>query len=275
MSMAQRVRSPAVAGRFYPDDPVELRRSIDRCFRDARRPAGEMALTGLISPHAGYVYSGPVAASAFGALSVEAGYELVILLGPSHFVPFRGLALSGARAFDTPLGSVPVDRAATERAIGLPHVHLRPEAHEPEHSLEVQLPFLQTRLEDFRILPILVGDAAPAQVAVVLEALWGTEATLLVVSSDLSHYLPYDAARRTDADTCRAIEALDAGSLDERRACGWKAVAGLLLLARERGLRPVRLDCRNSGDTGGSRHSVVGYAAFAFSEATAGRQTVT
>lgn len=189
----------------------------------------------------------------------------VVLIGPSHHVWFRGLALPRVDAFETPLGAVAVDEPGREALSGIPEVRTSDRPHEHEHSLEVQLPFLQMLLGDFRLLPILAGDATPAQVSQALQRVWGGEETLVVISTDLSHYHDYIEAQRRDARTCRRILALDA-TLGNANACGCVPVNGLLALARQRALRPVQLDLRNSGDTGGGRERVVGYAAFAFHE---------
>jgi hypothetical protein len=256
-------RQPAVAGTFYPDNPGLLRAQVGRLLA-AARPA-EVAPKALIAPHAGYVYSGPIAASAYATLAPRAqDITRVVLLGPSHFVPFRGLAWPGVEGFRTPLGDVELDVAAFDRIRDLADVVTLAEAHAREHSLEVQLPFLQVLLPQFRLVPLAVGDADAASVAGVLDALWGGPETLVVVSSDLSHYRSYAAAAVIDAETARAIEQLDERPLDGEHACGCHPIAGLLHLARRRGLRVVALDRRNSGDTAGDRRRVVGYGAWAF-----------
>jgi hypothetical protein len=219
----------------------------------------------IIAPHAGYVYSGAIAGSAYASLTAERGViRRIILLGPSHHAAFRGLATSSARAFASPLGDVPLDRGAVDRAEALPGVGVDDAAHEPEHCLEVQLPFLQRALNAFELVPLLVGDATPQQVGEVLAALWDGPETRLVVSSDLSHYHAYAAARSLDAAAARAIETLRWEDLDEDQACGCRPIRGLLHQARARGLRGRTLDLRNSGDTAGPRDRVVGYGAFAF-----------
>jgi AmmeMemoRadiSam system protein B len=182
-------------------------------------------------------------------------------------VPVRGLALPDACAFATPLGVVPVDGEAVERIRALRQVVVSAAAHSEEHSLEVQLPFLQQLLGEFTLVPLAVGDAAAAEVAEVIEALWGGPETLVVVSSDLSHYLPYEQARRIDAETCAAISRLER-ELGHDEACGGTPINGLMAAARRRRLTPALLDLRSSGDTAGDRGRVVGYAAFAFREGT-------
>jgi len=256
-------RPPAVAGMFYPGDPAVLARDVDDALAAARPVAGP-APKALIAPHAGYVYSGPVAANAYAALEpVRDTIRRVVLLGPCHRVAVRGLALPSADAFDTPLGRVPVDRTAVAALAGLPQVVVSGAAHAQEHSLEVQLPFLQRVLRDFSIVPLAVGDAAADEVAEVLDRLWGGPETLILVSSDLSHYHRYDDAVQIDRATADAILALDP-ALDHEQACGATPIAGLLIVARRRGLAPELLDLRNSGDTAGDRRRVVGYAAFVF-----------
>ncbi|MEE8580213.1 MAG: AmmeMemoRadiSam system protein B, partial [Myxococcota bacterium] len=198
-----RVRKPAVAGSFYPNDPDELRGLVEAYLRAATPPADLPARPkALIVPHAGYVYSGPVAATAYAALRGAAEeVRRVVLLGPSHRVVLRGLATSSADRFATPLGDVPVDREAVELALGLTQVHALDAAHRAEHSLEVHLPFLQVVLGEFRLVPFSVGDATPEEVAEVLTLLWGDAETLVVISTDLSHYYDYETALRLDAAT--------------------------------------------------------------------------
>jgi len=257
-------RRPAVAGLFYPGDPRELVDSVQRYLREAPGDGGP-APKAMIAPHAGYVYSGPVAGSAYARLASARGVvRRVVLIGPSHRVPFRGLAVPTADVFTTPLGPIPVDREALERILALPQVIVSDEAHAAEHSLEVQLPFLQEVLGDFALVPIAAGEASAAEVAEVLEALWGGPETLVVVSSDLSHYYDYATARRLDAETTRAIEELRPEALGSESACGRVGVRGLLLAARGHGLRCRTLDVRNSGDTAGPRDQVVGYGAYEF-----------
>jgi AmmeMemoRadiSam system protein B len=247
---------------FYSGDAAELRRDVLSMLHTARMLS--LAPKAVIAPHAGYVYSGPVAASAYALLSPLRGkIARVVLLGPVHRVWVAGLALPGVEAFETPLGRIRLDMDAVRELAALPQVETNFNAHAMEHSLEVQLPFLQTVLGDFKLVPLAVGGATPAQVAEVLEALWGGDETLIVVSSDLSHYLPYEEAREVDADTAEAILRLD-GDLVGERACGAHPVNGLLLAAKRKGLKPHLLDLRNSGDTAGDRSRVVGYGAFAF-----------
>jgi AmmeMemoRadiSam system protein B/AmmeMemoRadiSam system protein A len=253
---------------FYPGTRPALEASVDDALAQARGTSPTRPKA-LIVPHAGYVYSGPVAATAYSTLrSAGAPVQRVVLLGPCHRVAVRGLALPDADAFETPLGSVPLDDAAMARIADLPQVVRSGAAHAQEHSLEVQLPFLQRVLGDFRLLPLAVGDATAEEVASVLERVWGGPETLIVISSDLSHYLHYAAARSIDEATARAIVALDA-NIDHEQACGATPIAGLLTVARRRGLTATLLDLRNSGDTAGDRRRVVGYAAFAFGEADA------
>jgi AmmeMemoRadiSam system protein B len=255
-------RPPAVAGLFYPDDPAALSRAVDAFVAAAAPPAGP-APKAVIAPHAGYVYSGPVAGSAYAPLLPARGsIERVVLLGPSHRMALRGLAVPGADRFATPLGDVPVDREALERALALRQVRRDDAPHALEHSLEVHLPFLQRVLDRFALAPFAVGDASADEVAEVIELLWGGPETLVVVSSDLSHYHPYAAARRLDAETARAIEALRPEALGPDSACGRVPIRGLLVVARRRGLHVRAVDVRSSGDTAGSRDAVVGYGAF-------------
>jgi AmmeMemoRadiSam system protein B len=258
---------------FYPDAPSALAAEV-RAHLAAGRPADERRSAtpkAIIVPHAGYVYSGPIAASAYARLAAGRGkIRRVVLLGPTHRVPVHGLALPSVRAFATPLGEIVVDRAAADRALTLPQVATSDAAHALEHSLEVQLPFLQAVLGTFTLVPFAVGDATATEVAEVIELLWDGDETLIVVSSDLSHYHRYADARRIDRATCDAILALSA-ALDHDEACGATPINGLLLAARRRGLRPELIDLRNSGDTAGDKSRVVGYAAFAFGGEIHGR----
>lgn len=217
----------------------------------------------LIVPHAGYMYSGPVAATAF--VRVEASRERVsrvVLIGPSHHVRFAGLAVPSSTAFETPLGSVAIDETARRKLLHLPFVGVLDDAHRWEHSLEVQLPFLQEVLGAFVVLPIAIGHASPAQVEEALGAVWGGEETLIVVSSDLSHYFDYDTARRMDTATASAIESLEPDRIGTDDACGRIGMQGLLNAARRHGLVARTLDLRSSGDTAGGRDEVVGYGAW-------------
>jgi hypothetical protein len=262
------VRHAAVAGMFYPGDPRALAAEVRRHLAAAAaRPHQGPPPKAIIAPHAGYVYSGPVAASAYVRLHPLRGrVRRVLLLGPCHRVAVRGLAVSAADAFATPLGPVAVDREAVQALLALPQVCEMEATHTDEHSLEVQLPFLQEVLGQFRLVPLVVGQATADEVAGVLERLWGGAETLIVISSDLSHYLDYDTARRVDQATCRAIEALDPAAIGHDQACGRIPVAGLLTVARRRGLAVETLDLRNSGDTAGDRRRVVGYGAWMFTE---------
>ncbi len=263
-SISGRIRQPAAAGRFYPRDPVELRKLVVELLGTANAPAAANPKA-LISPHAGFMYSGPIAASAYAHFGA-AGKQIkrVVLLGPSHFVALAGLATSSAEAFATPLGTVPVDTAAVRQLASLPQISLMDEAHEFEHSLEVQLPFLQVVLEEFSIVPLVVGEASAEQVDEVIEALWDGPETRFVISSDLSHYLDWDSARRLDEATARAVEALKPQEIHEQQACGRIPILGLLRAARNHQLHAHTADLRSSGDTAGPRHQVVGYGAFVF-----------
>jgi hypothetical protein len=251
-----------VAGRFYPADPGRLRTDVLELL--AQTKSSGVLPKALIAPHAGYIYSGGVAAHAFGTLR-EHGSTIrrVVVIGPAHYVPLRGIAAPLAASFETPLGRVPVDPSGLAELATLPYVIRSDVPHAPEHALEVELPFLQMLLPSFRIVPLLVGDAEPQAVADALRRLWDSE-TLIVVSSDLSHYHDYETARRLDAATAGAIERGDAAALGPKDACGYLAIAGLLLEASRRGLKTERLALCNSGDTAGPRDEVVGYGAWAF-----------
>lgn len=258
------IRPPAVAGLFYPADAGKLNREIRHYLAEAKEFAYRPKA--IIAPHAGYIYSAPIAASAYRLLEPLRGQiSRVVLLGPVHRVWVKGLALPDVEAFDTPLGSIPLDMEAMSSLAGLPQVEILTAAHAKEHSLEVQLPFLQEVLGSFRLVPLAVGGATAQEVAEVLERLWGGDETLIVVSSDLSHYLPYQAGSNVDKATARAILELRTNLVGEQ-ACGAHPINGLLLAARHHDLRPHLLDLRNSGDTAGDRDQVVGYGAFAFTE---------
>ncbi|MDO9142251.1 MAG: AmmeMemoRadiSam system protein B [Methylobacter sp.] len=254
-------RHPAVAGSFYPANPQQLHLMLDQFLNDAATDA--KVPKAIIAPHAGYIYSGPIAATAYARLKkAHDRITRVVLIGPSHRVAFRGMAVSRAEAFSTPLGSVLVDQAAVRAIIQLPFVEYLEQAHTYEHSLEVQLPFLQEMLDSFEIVPIVAGDASAEQVSQVLDALWGGDETLIVVSSDLSHYHDYATARQMDQATSQAIEQLHYEQLDFESACGRVPVSGLLKLARKKSLSVTAIDLRNSGDTAGDKASVVGYGAY-------------
>jgi len=254
-------RQPAVAGSFYPANPEQLHLMVDQYLNDAA--TDEKVPKAIIAPHAGYIYSGQIAANAYARL-IKAHDRItrVVLIGPSHRVAFRGLAVSRAETFTTPLGNVPVDQAAVQTIVQLPFVEYLEQAHTFEHSLEVQLPFLQEVLDNFDIVPIVAGDASPGQVSQVLDMLWGGDETLIVISSDLSHYHDYASAQQMDKATSRIIEKLQYEHLASESACGKVPVSGLLKLAREKSLSVKTIDLRNSGDTAGDKASVVGYGAY-------------
>jgi AmmeMemoRadiSam system protein B len=260
-------REPAVAGAFYPAGTAALSAMVNRLLVDAppfeRIPAAAVPKA-VIVPHAGYVYSGATAALAYAGLAAARRIiRRVVLLGPVHRVPVRGLALPDVARFATPLGEVTLDSGTIDTIRHLPQVVVSAAAHAQEHALEVQLPFLQSMLDDFTLVPLAVGDATAAEVAQVLELLWGGPETLIVISSDLSHFLPYDAAQQADRATAQDILDLKP-TVTHAQACGGTPVNGLLLLARRRGLQPRLLGQCNSGDSAGDKHRVVGYASFAF-----------
>ncbi len=260
------VRPPAVAGRFYPADPGELRELIGSLLIQAP-PAIGPAPKALIAPHAGYIYSGPIAASAYAQLApARELVKRVVLIGPSHYVALDGLAATSAEAFATPLGTVPVDVASLRQIESLARVRVRDEAHAREHSLEVQLPFLQTVLDGFTLVPLAVGNATMEEICRVIDLLWNGPETCFVISSDLSHYYDSQTARRLDQATAAAIEALEPDAIGEDQACGRIPICGILHAARRHGLRARTVDLRNSGDTAGTRDRVVGYGAFVFEQ---------
>ena len=261
-------RQPAVAGAFYPALAAALAHDVAALLAAAQKVTDAAAASpkALIVPHAGYVYSGSTAARAYARLApVRQTIRRVVLLGPAHRVKVHGLALPGAHAFVTPLGPVEIDPVGVAAIAGLRQVTVSPAAHALEHSLEVQLPFLQSVLDDFKLVPLAVGETTPADVAEVLDLLWGGAETLIVISSDLSHFLPYDQAQRIDGATAQRILALDS-SLTQHQACGGAPINGLLLAARGHRLQPELIHQCNSGDTEGDRNRVVGYASFAFTQ---------
>jgi len=270
MNSTPSVRAPAVAGMFYPGDSRELAQNLAQMLGAAAHDAPQRAVPkAIIAPHAGYIYSGPIAASVYAMLApARSRITRVVLLGPTHRVAVRGLALPGCSAFATPIGTVEIDGAAVEALRALPQVVVSAQAHALEHSLEVHVPFLQSVLERFSLVPLAVGRASAQEVAEVLDALWGGPETLIVVSSDLSHYLSYGDAQAVDRATAQAILGL-ATDISHEQACGATPVTGLTHLVRKRGLKPELIDLRNSGDTAGDRNRVVGYGAFAFYEVAA------
>jgi AmmeMemoRadiSam system protein B len=260
------VRAPAVAGSFYPGSEAELSALVDRLLGGAQARAGA-APKAIVAPHAGYVYSGPIAASAFKLFEpISREIERIVLVGPAHRVYVEGLAAPGAGALATPLGQVEVDGDGLAQ---VPEVTDDPRAHAREHSLEVEVPFLQRVAPRAKVVPILVGHASPEAVGRVLERLWGGPETRFVISSDLSHYLPYDVGRDTDTRTAGRICSLGAPVIDPEEACGAAAINGLVWVARRKHLRAELVDLRSSGDTAGPRGDVVGYGAFAFHEGSA------
>jgi len=259
-----RIRPPAVAGAFYPEEKATLTRTIDELLFEIDESTHEKSPKAIIVPHAGYIYSGPTAAAVYSLLEAER-ISRVVLLGPCHRVLLSGLALPDVDAFQTPLGKVVLDRDAAVLLKDLNFVHIDNSSHAMEHSLEVQLPFLQKQLGDFTLVPLAVGSATSEMVAEVIERLWGGPETLIVISSDLSHFLSYDAARRKDTDTVENILRLDA-DITHEQACGATPVNGLLACSKAHTLKPKLIDFRNSGDTAGPRNRVVGYASIAFYE---------
>ncbi|MDX1569892.1 MAG: AmmeMemoRadiSam system protein B [Xanthomonadales bacterium] len=263
--MSSSIREPAVAGFFYPDDPAVLERTLDR-YLDPAPETLPHPPRALVVPHAGYIYSGEVAAKAFRLLSGhEARFRRVVLVGPAHRMPVRGMALPESAAFATPLGEVSLDRPLVDELAAWPGVVRSDAVHAHEHSLEVQLPFLQRLLPDARLVPVAVGDATAEQVEQLLDHCLDDH-TLLIISTDLSHYLSYHEARRTDQDTLERIAEGD-WRLHGEQACGCRGVNGLLRLADRRSWTSRLLEYRNSGDTAGSKDRVVGYAALVFEDA--------
>jgi MEMO1 family protein len=261
------IRPAAMAGSFYPGDPAALAAEVAAYLAEATRAAKDAPPPkAIIAPHAGYIYSGPVAATIYARLARLRGIvRRVVLAGPAHRVHLSGAAIPSAHAFASPLGTVALDLEALALVRELPFVEVSDRAHALEHSLEVHLPFLQSVLGTFALVPVVVGNAAPREMALLFDTLWGGAETLIVVSSDLSHYLPYESARGRDRDTARAIVNLEARLVPEE-ACGAAPINGLLQAARRHGMAAEMVDLRNSGDTAGGLDRVVGYGAFAFTE---------
>jgi AmmeMemoRadiSam system protein B/AmmeMemoRadiSam system protein A len=260
------IRAPAVAGLFYPEDPQELARNVAAYIANAPLPEGS-APKAIIAPHAGYVYSGASAGCAYAALQQAANdINRVVLLGPAHRLAFNGLAAPEADAFKTPLGLVTIDQEAIASIDDMKQVTRRDDAHREEHSLEVHLPFLQSLLGEFTLVPLVVGQATATETGQVLARLWGGRETLIVISTDLSHFEDYETARRMDGATATAIESLKASDISQPQACGRIPVSGLLTIAASRHMTVERLDLCNSGDTAGTKDRVVGYGAWSFHE---------
>lgn len=261
------IRQPAVAGTFYPNNPDQLQIEVDELLNNAMLTEMDMArIKAVIVPHAGYIYSGPVAATAYKLLSARKGdIRRVVLLGPSHRVPLHGIAVPVTKVFRTPLGDIHLDRKALQDLADLPGIQFRDDAHTEEHSLEVQLPFLQTVLGEFTLVPMVVGLTDADAVSAVLEKFWDDDESLIVISSDLSHFHPYPTARSIDSETTRRIEQLD-HSITGEEACGCYPLNGLLKLAKQKSLKITTLDLRNSGDTAGSKDQVVGYGSYVICE---------
>ena len=270
MNRQSDIRSPAVAGSFYPDNASDLASMVQDYLDDCDTPKPDKKPVALIVPHAGYIYCGAIAASAYSLLiPFKEQISRVILLGPSHRVPLVGIATSSANAFQTPLGTIPLDKETILQLNRLPFVQCNNEAHYYEHSLEVQLPFLQKILGNFSLVPLVIGQIEEQQISELLESIIHKEKaqndnTLILISSDLSHYLDYDRAKRCDHLTCKAIETLTPHHIHYEQACGRSGIAGMLLSAKKHQLQTKTLDLRNSGDTAGSKDRVVGYGAWAF-----------
>ncbi len=255
------IRNPAVAGMFYPADPEELQTTIHNMLAKAK--ADQPVPKAIIAPHAGYIYSGPVAASAYACLaSATNTIKQIILLGPSHRYPFRGIAAPEADIFATPLGQIKIDQKNIAKIAS--QIIISDAAHAEEHSLEVQLPFLQILLKDFSLIPLVIGMTDADHIAKILDQLWGGDETLIIISSDLSHYHDYATAQNMDQQAVQAILDLKPEALNEDQACGRLPIKGLLQIAAQKKLKPQLIDLRNSGDTAGPKNQVVGYAAIHF-----------
>lgn len=259
------VRIPAVAGIFYPGDRFMLENQINTLLTQAKQHSPFPKA--IIVPHAGYAYSGAIAASAYASLKQNRNQiKKIVLLGPAHTLYFKGIAYDSKQYFSTPLGEIKQDQDLLNKIIHLPYVHELPEAHQNEHCLEVQWPFCQVLFSNFSILPLVVGETNEKDVSRLLNLIWGDPDTLIIISTDLSHYLPYNLAQTADHDTCMSIDTLDDESIHQDGACGYYALRGFLHCARQKQLHGRLLDLRNSGDTAGNKQKVVGYASYHFYE---------
>lgn len=260
------IQSSVVAGMFYPADPDELTDLLQTFFAQIPKEYTKIPKA-IIAPHAGYIYSGLTAAFAFACLkNLQQKLKRVIVIAPSHRHPFHGIAISSADFFQTPLGKISVDRETLKKLAKFPQVLELDIAFASEHALEVELPFLQTQLQDFQLIPLLAGDASADEVCKVLENLWEDKSTLIVASSDLSHYHPYNVAQKLDLKTIHKMLALDYENLHGEEACGYIGVRGLLKMAKNNHWHAHLIDLRNSGDTAGDKNQVVGYGAIHFYE---------
>jgi len=258
-----KIREAAVSGMFYPDDPSTLQTMVNSFLDNATILPHHFRA--IIAPHAGYIYSGETAAKAYKQLSaLKEKINQVVLLGPAHRVAFSGLAASSVDYFETPLGTIPLNKNAIRDLQQLPQVNILDEAHAQEHSLEVHLPFLQTVLGDFSLIPLVVGDTDKESVSEVLEYFWHDPSVFFVISSDLSHFQEYNAAKTIDQQTANAIMNIKPEEIGYDQACGRMPINGLLSLAQKYHLKPTLIDLSNSGDTAGSHDRVVGYGAFGF-----------
>ena len=272
-SSEPQIRQPAIAGTFYPSEASALRNAVQHDLNDAVNNLDMASIRSrstpkvLVAPHAGLIYSGVVAARAYAhVLHEQEKIKRVVLLGPCHRVAVRGMALSSADAFRTPLGDVPLDRETCATLSKLSFVETFDQTHAQEHSLEIHLPFLQTILTNFQLVPIVVGTATPDQVAQALDLVWGGPETLIVISTDLSHFLDYDSCNKLDRQTTEAIEQLDINAIGDDQACGRYPLKGILKLAKANEMTIKTVDVRNSGDTAGTKDRVVGYGAWIIEE---------
>lgn len=259
-----KIQHPVVAGTFYPDNPSRLKQMLKYLL--SKTSAHKKQARALIVPHAGYIYSGAIAATAYARLRAEKqNIKKIVLIGPSHHLGFQGVALNTAEQFLTPLGAIAVNGEAIKRIATLPFAHFINQAYSKEHSLEVHLPFLQSVIGTFSLIPVVTGKVSAEQLCELIELFWGDLETIIIISSDLSHFLEYEAAQHQDKKTSAFIEQLQYEKLDRRAACGYIPISGLLALARKKSLQVKTLDLRNSADTAGSAHKnrVVGYGSYA------------
>lgn len=270
--MGGSTRAPAVSGLFYNDSPISLRRQVLEFLAAAssaedRSATKNSELKAVVVPHAGYIYSGPVAAFAYKEIQKEAAhFKKIVLIGPSHHVPFQGVAVPKMNTFATPLGSVSVDLSLKQIALNFSFVIENDEPHRKEHSLEVQLPFLQVALKKFSILPIVIGQASATDLTQLLYKLCTEKDVLIVISSDLSHYLPYNIAQKRDLNTIDHILHFEPEKIEYDDACGRQGIQAFLHYAQSKKLIPILFNYKNSGDTAGDKSQVVGYCSIGFYE---------
>ena len=259
----EKIKQADVAGMFYPGEEASLRQMVDGFIQKAL--SFDLRPRAIIAPHAGYIYSGSIAGTAYKTIAaVRDQIENVIIMSPAHRFYLRGIALHMADAFATPLGNIPVNIGIVKKIKQFSSVQWEERSFIQEHGLETHLPFIQRAFKPgIKIVPMIVGECQESEVAEILESVWEDPRNFVIISSDLSHFHSYADAKKLDRNTVDLIQNLDSQSLDTEFACGHYPICGLLNLARNRKLKIKALDIRSSGDTAGSKESVVGYGSFA------------